>query len=62
VTSSQHAYVWAQDLAFSGTIVPASSFVTSSLYNLGNVGARAMKVLVPSVAGGDVVVQINRKG
>ena len=62
VTSSGHAYVWVQDTSFSGTIVPASAFVTSSLYNLGNVGAQHMLVRVPSVVGGDVIVITNRKG
>ena len=63
VTSSQHSYVWAgPDPQFSGTIVPASAFVTSSLYNLGNVAAKHMRVDVGSVAGGDVWVYLNRKG
>lgn len=62
VTSSQHAYVWVRDAAFSGSIVPASAFLTSSLYNLGNVGAQHLRVDVPSVVGGEVVVHVNRKG
>jgi hypothetical protein len=62
VTSSAHAYVWAQDTSFSGTIVGASAFLTSSLYNIGNVGAQHLLVKVPSVVGGDVVVAVNRKG
>jgi len=62
VTSSAHAYLWVQDTAFSGTIVGASAFLTSSLYNLGNVGAQHLLVKVPSVVGGLAFVIVNRKG
>lgn len=63
VTSSQHAYVWAgPDPAFSGTVVPPSAFLTSSLYNLGNIAAAHVRVDVGSKAGGEVIVQVNRKG
>ncbi len=62
VTGSDRGYVWAVDTSFSGTIVPASAFLTSSLYNIGNVGAQHMRIQVPSVAGGEIVVLCNRKG
>lgn len=63
VTSSQHAYVWAgPDPAFSGTITVASAFLTSSLYNVGNLAAKHLRVDLGSKTGGEVVVYVNRKG
>lgn len=62
VTSSLFKYVWAgPDASFSGTIVPASAFLTSSIYNIGNLSARYLRVDVPSVVGGVVYVALNRK-
>lgn len=62
VTSSQHAYVWVQNTAFSGTVTPASAFITSSLYDLSQVASKHIRLDVGSIVGGDVTVYINRKG